>query len=104
MNDEQASPEIQKTTTGSEKKTTKIWSEKANKWRYVPKDLNYFTIKYREYTRAKACPLCGSIINTQMIRHNKTNKCQLLRAGEANAVAQIERDILAAEKEAALQN
>jgi hypothetical protein len=36
-----------------------------------------------------------------MIRHNKTLKCQLLRAGEANAVALIDR---AAEKEAALQN
>jgi formamidopyrimidine-DNA glycosylase len=101
MNDEQATPEIQKIATGAERKTTKIWSEKANKYRYVPKDPNYFTTKYREYTREKVCPLCGSIINTQMIRHNKTLKCQLLRAGEANAVAQIDR---AAEKEAALQN
>jgi hypothetical protein len=103
MNNEQTSPENQKTTTGSERGTTKIWSEKANKWRYVPKDPNYFTLKYREYTRAKACPLCGSIINTQMIRHNKTNRCQILRAGEAQAVAQIDRDMLA-EKEEALQN
>jgi hypothetical protein len=82
MTNEQTSPENQKATTDSERKTTKIWSEKANKYRYVPKDPNYFTSKYREYTRAKVCPHCGSIINTQMIRHNKTNKCKLFSAEE----------------------
>jgi formamidopyrimidine-DNA glycosylase len=102
MTNDQTSPEIQKTATDSERKTTKIWSEKANKYRYVPKDPNYFTSKYREYTRAKVCPHCGSIINTQMIRHNKTNKCKLFSAGgAANAAAQI---VSSVEKEAALQN
>jgi hypothetical protein len=102
MTNEQTSPENQKATTDSERKTIKIWSEKANKYRYIPKDPNYFTLKYREYTRAKVCPHCGSIINTQMIRHNKTNKCKLFSAGgAANAAAQLDSS---AEKEAALQN
>jgi hypothetical protein len=73
MNNEQALPENQKITAGTEK-SIKIWSESTNEWRYVPKDPNYFKTKYHEYVRAKACPFCGSIIYTQMHRHNRSNK------------------------------
>jgi hypothetical protein len=99
MNNEQASPENQKTATGTEK-SMKIRSERTHKWRYVPKDPNYFKTKYHEYTHAKTCPICGSVINTQMHRHNRSNKCQLVRAGVANAVNHIESAIASVIQEA----
>jgi formamidopyrimidine-DNA glycosylase len=99
MNNEQATLENQKTAAGTEK-SIKIWSERTNKWRYVPKDPNYFKTKYHEYTRAKTCSICGSVINTQMHSHNRTQQCQLVRAGIANAVDYIEFAIAAVIQEA----
>ena len=79
-------------------KSIKIWSESTNKWRYAPKDPTYFKTKCHEYVRAKTCPFCGSIINTQMVRHKRTNKCQDFRI--ANVVEQIESAILSVKQEA----
>jgi hypothetical protein len=99
MNNEQTTPqEIEKPNTTTEK-SIKVWSESSNKWRYIPKDPAYFKIKYHEYVRPKSCPFCGSIINTQMLRHNRTQKCKLVRAGIANAVGQIENAIASVIKE-----
>jgi hypothetical protein len=99
MNNEQASPENQKTATGTDK-SIKIWSERTNKWRYVPKDPNYFKTKYHEYTHAKTCTICGSVINTQMHRHNRSNKCQLVRARVVDEVDLIESAIASVIQEA----
>jgi hypothetical protein len=99
MNNEQALQDNHQTTASTEK-SVNIWSESTKKWRYVPKDPNYFKTKYHEYVRAKTCPFCGSIINTQMPRHNRSNKCQLVRVGLANAVEQIESAISSVGQEA----
>ena len=98
MNNDQASPETQNTTTGTEK-SIKLWSERTNKWRYVPKDPTYFKTKYYEYTHAKPCPINGAIIHTQMIRHKQSKKCQLVKAGLLNEVEQIECVILEVKQE-----
>jgi hypothetical protein len=90
---------IQKTATGTEK-SIKIRSERTNKRRYVPKYPNYFKTKYNEYTHAKTCPICGSVINTQMHRHNRSRKSQLVRAGVANTVDHIESAIASVIQEA----
>ena len=50
--------------------------------------------------RAKACHFCGSIIYTQMRRHNRSTTCELVRAEVANAVEQIESAILSVKQEA----
>jgi hypothetical protein len=85
MNNEQATQEIKKPNTTTEK-SIKVWSENTNKWRYIPKDPTYFKHKYHEHVRPKSCPFCGSIINTQMLRHNRTQKCKLIRAGIAAVI------------------
>jgi hypothetical protein len=50
-------------------------------------------IKYYEYVRPKPCNICGCIINTHMLRHYRSKKCQLVRAGITNTVVKIENAI-----------
>ena len=81
------------------KKTTttehciKIWSEHSKMWRYVPKDPEYFKIKYYKYLGPKTCAVCGSVVQTQMCRHLRSQRCMLVRAGINKAVEQMETAI-----------
>jgi hypothetical protein len=84
---------MSKKENSTTEKSIKIWSENNKKWRYVPKDPAYFRNKYYEYVRPKPCNICGCIINTQMLRHYRSKKCQLVRAGITNAVVNIEKAI-----------
>jgi hypothetical protein len=86
MDNEQTTPQEIKTPNTTTAKSIKIWSENTNKWRYIPKDLTYFKNKYHEHVKPKSCPFCGSIINTQMLRHNRTEKCKRIREGIAAAI------------------
>ena len=94
INDEQ---NIQEDMSKKENRTTeksiKIWSEKTQKWRYVPKDPAYFRLKYYDYVKPKTCDICSCVIHTQMLRHYRTKKCQLVRNGINNAVVKIESAI-----------
>jgi hypothetical protein len=83
---------MSKKENNTTEKSIKIWSENTKKWRYVPKDPAYFRLKYYEYVRPKPCNICGCVINTQMLRHYKSKKCQLVRAGITNAVVKIENN------------
>ena len=79
----------------SKKNTTtqqciKIWSEHSKRWRYVPKDPEYFKIKYYKYLGPKTCAVCGSVVQTQMQRHLRSQRCLLVRAGINKAVEQME--------------
>ena len=80
-NDEQT---LQEDTCKKENSTTEksiqIWSESTKKWRHVPKDPAYFRLKYYEYVKPKTCNVCGCIIHTQMLRHYRSKKCQLVKA------------------------
>ena len=78
---QEAMPKKENSTT---EKSIKIWSENTQKWRYVPKDPAYFRIKYYDYVKPKTCHICSCIINTQMIRHYKSKKCQRVRDNAAN--------------------
>ena len=82
----------------SKKNTTteqciKIWSEHSKRWRYVPKDPEYFKIKYYKYLGPKTCAVCGSVVQTQMQRHLRSQRCLLVRAGINKAVEQMETAI-----------
>ena len=68
----------------------KIWSEQGKRWRYVPKDPAYFRIKYYKYLGPKTCAVCGSVVQTQMQRHLRPQRCLLVRAGVNKAVEQME--------------
>ena len=68
----------------------KIWSEQGKRWRYVPKDPAYFRIKYYKYLGPKTCAVCGSVVQTQMQRHLRSQRCLLVRAGINKAVEQME--------------
>ena len=65
---------------------TKIWSENTNKWRYVPKDPEYFKKKCYEYAGPKTCTACGAVVNTQMCRHTRSKRCKLVQEGVARAL------------------
>jgi hypothetical protein len=81
--------DISKETTTTER-CIKIWSEKGNKWRYIPKDPAYFRNKYYEYRGDKTCAICGTVITTQMCRHTRSKRCQLVRQGINNTIEQME--------------
>ena len=88
----------QTTTTNN---CVKVWSETSNKWRYIPKDPEYFKRKYYEYLGPKTCKFCGTVVRTQMCRHTRSKKCGLVRDGIAKALEQVEdtkTDLLDAEK------
>ena len=79
----------------SKKNTTtqqciKIWSEHSKRWRYVPKDPEYFKIKYYKYLGPKTCAVCGSVVQTQMQRHLRSKRCVLVREGINKAVEHME--------------
>jgi hypothetical protein len=100
MNNEQTLQEdMSKKENSTTEKSIKIWSENTKKWRYVPKDPSYFRNNYYDYVRPKPCNICGCIINTQMLRHDRSKKCQLVRAGITNAVGIIESAISPFKKE-----
>ena len=77
----------QTTTTNT---CVKVWSETSNTWRYTPNDLEYFKHTYFEYLGPKTCKFCGTVVSTQMCRHNRSNKCKLVRDGLAKALEQVE--------------
>ena len=83
--------ESKKTTTTEQ--CIKIWSEHSKRWRYVPKDPEYFKIKYYKYLGPKTCAVCGSVVQTQMQRHLRSQRCLLVRAGINKAVEQMETAI-----------
>ena len=66
-----------KTTTTD--KCLKVWSENTLKWRYIPKDPEYFKNKYYEYAGPQICKCCGTVVRTQMARHTRSNKCRLVK-------------------------
>jgi hypothetical protein len=68
---------LKKTTTTEN--CIKIWSDRSNRWRYVPKDPAYFRIKYYEYLGDKTCPVCGTVVQTQMCRHQRSKRCKLIK-------------------------
>jgi uncharacterized protein YijF (DUF1287 family) len=72
----------------------KVWSEYSKKWRYIPKDPAYFRLKYYEYVGPKTCPVCGSVVQTQMCRHQRSQRCKLFNQGLTKAVEQQETAIL----------
>jgi hypothetical protein len=74
-----------------------MWSEKSNKWRYIPKDPAYFRNKYYEYVGEKTCTICGTVITTQMCRHTRSKRCQLVRQGINNTIEQM-GDVLTSEQ------
>ena len=74
-----------KETTTTEK-CIKIWSEKTQKWRYIPKDPAYFKDKYYKYLGEKTCAICGSVINTQMSKHLKSKRCILVKKALENQI------------------
>ena len=82
---------LNKTTTTEH--CIKIWSEHSKRWRYVPKDPEYFKIKYYKYLGPKTCAVCGSVVQTQMQRHLRSQRCLLVRAGINKAVEQMETAI-----------
>ena len=93
MQDVQISKPIQEdmpkqTTTTN--KCVKVWSVNTNKWRYIPKDPEYFKHKYYEYLGPKTCKFCGTVVRTQMNRHTRSNKCGLVRDGITKALEQVE--------------
>jgi hypothetical protein len=53
----------------------KVWSEYSNKWRYIPKDPAYFRMKYYKYLGPKTCSMCGVVVQTQMCRHQRSQRC-----------------------------
>jgi hypothetical protein len=71
----------------------KVWSEYSKKWRYIPKDPSYFRLTYYEYLGPKTCPVCGSVVQTQMCRHQRSQRCQLFKQGLTKAVEQQETAI-----------
>ena len=77
-----------KTTTTQQ--CIKIWSEHSKRWRYVPKDPEYFKIKYYKYLGPKTCAVCGSVVQTQMQRHLRSKRCVLVREGINKAVEHME--------------
>ena len=93
INDSQTRPtekkDDSKTNTTTEH-CIKIWSEHGQRWRYVPKDPEYFKIKYYKYLGPKTCVVCGSVVQTQMCRHLRSQRCMLVRAGINKAVEQME--------------
>ena len=97
MND--GSKTLQNKQEDDSKKTTtteqciKIWSEHSKRWRYVPKDPEYFKIKYYKYLGPKTCAVCGSVVQTQMQRHLRSQRCLLVRAGINKAVEHMETAI-----------
>ena len=94
INDEQNIQEdMSKKENSTTEKSIKIWSERTQKWRYVPKDPAYFRLKYYDYVKPKTCDICSCVIHTQMLRHYRTKKCQLVRNGINNAVVKIESAI-----------
>ena len=87
---------LQNQEVDDSKKTTttqqciKIWSEYSQRWRYVPKDPEYFKIKYYKYLGPKTCAVCGSVVQTQMQRHLRSKRCVLVREGINKAVEHME--------------
>jgi hypothetical protein len=71
----------------------KIWSEHSKRWRYIPKDPLYFEIKYYKYLGPKTCSVCGTVVQTQMCRHQRSQRCQLVKQGVNKAVEQLETAI-----------
>ena len=59
----------------------------------MPKDPEYFKIKYYKYLGPKTCAVCGSVVQTQMQRHLRSQRCLLVRAGINKAVEQMETAI-----------
>ena len=82
-----------KKETSTTEKSIKIWSENTQKWRYVPKDPAYFRLKYYDYVKPKTCDICGCVIHTQMLRHYRSKKCQLVRNGINKTVVKLEAAI-----------
>jgi hypothetical protein len=75
--DSKQQEDAKKTTTTEN--CIKIWSEASKRWRYVPKDPEYFKIKYYKYLGPKTCSNCGTVVQTQMCRHQRSQKCRLLK-------------------------
>jgi hypothetical protein len=82
---------LKKTTTTEH--CIKIWSEHSKRWRYIPKDPAYFRIKYYEYVGPKTCRVCGTVVQTQMCRHQRSQRCQLIKQGICKAAVQLETPI-----------
>ena len=59
----------------------------------MPKDPEYVKIKYYKYLGPKTCAVCGSVVQTQMCRHLRSQRCMLVRAGINKAVEQMETAI-----------
>ena len=72
-----------KTTTTD--KCVKVWSDNTLKWRYIPKDPEYFKNKYYEYRGPQTCMCCGTVVRTQMARHTRSKKCRLVKDAVAKA-------------------
>ena len=90
LQDKQEDDSKQNTTT---EHCIKIWSEQGKRWRCVPKDPKYFKKKYYKYLGPKTCAVCGSVVQTQMQRHLRSQRCMLVRAGINKAVEQMETAI-----------
>ena len=83
MNDDNKDPDINQQKDSKKTTTTehciKIWSEGSSRWRYVPKDPEYFKIKYYKYLGPKTCSQCGTVVQTQMCRHQRSQKCRMIK-------------------------
>jgi hypothetical protein len=84
---------LKKTTTTEH--CIKIWSEHSKRWRYIPKDPDYFRIKYYEYLGDKTCPVCGTVVQTQMCRHQRSQRCKRMK----QATEQLETTIMSGPKD-----
>jgi hypothetical protein len=82
---------LKKTTTTEH--CIKIWSERTKRWRYIPKDPAYFRIKYYEYLGPKTCSVCGAVVQTQMCRHQRSQRCQLIKQSLSIAAEHLETAI-----------
>ena len=57
-------------------KCVKVWSDNTLKWRYIPKDPDYFK---KKYLVPRTCTCCGTVVRTQMARHTRSKKCRLVK-------------------------
>jgi hypothetical protein len=64
-------------TNDSNRKTEKVWSERAQKYYYKVKDPSYYRDYFHNHKQDLTCQFCGKVVKCQMYSHVKSLKCQL---------------------------
>ncbi len=73
-------------------RSVKKWSENKQKFFYKPLDPGYSMRHYWKHKRDMECGICGAVVTTQMHKHIKSRRCNLVKRGIEKALGSMENE------------